>query len=135
VAKKLILYTDGASRGNPGPAAAGWFISDETGRVIEKNGHFLGKKTNNEAEYMAMIMGLHALKQQGATDIIVRADSELLIKQILGEYRVKHPNLVPLHEQVKKLLKEFQMTHVEHVRRHLNSEADAAANRAIDEAI
>src|SRR4029450_3842351 len=122
------LFSDGAARGNPGPAGAGASIQDERGRVIGEVSQYLGETTNNQAEYQALLLGLakaHALKVK---HLEVFLDSELVVKQLNGQYRVKHPNLIPLFEKVKKQLAEFPTRKVSHVYREMNQEADRLAN-------
>lgn len=129
---RWVLYSDGASRGNPGEAGAGAYLINEKGEEIKLT-FYLGHKTNNQAEYEALLLGLRELKKHKVKDLTIRADSELLIKQLKGEYRVKHPNLIPLFEEAKKYLVSFPSLKLEHVRREQNEEADALANLAIDE--
>jgi len=127
-----IVYTDGASRGNPGLAGVGAMLLSPGGKVIELK-KFLGKQTNNFAEYQAMLLALEELQKQKARHVIVRADSELMIKQMRGEYRVKNENIKPLYQKAIGFLKEFSSVSFEHVRREQNKEADRLANQAIDE--
>ena len=129
---KWVLYSDGASRGNPGEAGAGAYLVNEKGEEIKLT-LYLGQKTNNQAEYEALLLGLRELKKYKVKDLTIRADSELLIKQLKGEYRVKHPNLIPLFVEAKKYLASFSALKLEHVRREQNEEADALAKLAIDE--
>jgi len=129
----LQLFTDGASRGNPGEAGAGITILDDQGHEIVGSGKYLGQCTNNEAEYRALLLGLVKCADFGTGRLKVHLDSELIVKQIRGEYKVKHPNLKPLFEQAKKRLSGFASFSVTHVRREKNSRADELANRAIDE--
>ena len=131
--RRVLIHTDGAARGNPGPSAIGIVVRDETGRVIYEASRCLGVNTNNEAEYMALLLALEAARDLGAQEIAVRCDSELLVKQMKGEYRVKHPNLKPLYTKARKLVSGFRDFDIRHVRREHNREADALANRAIDE--
>lgn len=98
---EITCYTDGASRGNPGPAAAGFVLLDSDGRFLEKNAVFLGKKTNNEAEYHAVINALSAAKKHGAHRVCIFSDSQLVIRQLRGEYRVKKPALRVLYARVR----------------------------------
>lgn len=130
---KYILYTDGAARGNPGPAGAGAFICGEDGSVVAEVAEYVGETTNNVAEYKALLAGLRKLVELGAQDIEVRADSELMVRQLNGAYRVKHPNLKPLFSEAVALLKKIPRYSIKHVRREENEEADHLANRAIDE--
>jgi len=131
--KHIFIHCDGASRGNPGLAGAGATLQDAEGRLVHEVARYLGHKTNNEAEYMALILALEAAHGLGAREVSVRCDSELMVKQMKGEYRVKHPNLKPLHAKVRILAGQFSHFDIRHVRREHNGEADALANRAIDE--
>jgi ribonuclease HI len=132
---QVVLHTDGASRGNPGPAAAGWVISTVSGRVLRRNGAFLGRKTNNEAEYEAVIHGLAEAIELGAEEVALRADSELLIRQLNGAYQVRNENISALHRQARALMGRLRRIDARHVPRAENSAADAMANKAIDAAI
>lgn len=129
----LILFTDGAARGNPGPAGAGAVLSLPDGTVIARLGKFLGVQTNNVAEYQGLIIGLEKALELGARTLDVRADSLLVISQLRGEWKVKHPGLKPYFDQARALLRKFDRVSLEHVRRELNAEADEMSNRAIDE--
>jgi len=128
----LYLYSDGASRGNPGEAGAGISILDEHGNELVAAGKYLGQCTNNEAEYRALLLGLSKCKEFGTGRIKTHLDSELIVKQILGEYKVKHPNLRPLFQETMERLSAFASFSVTHVRREKNRRADELANRAID---
>ncbi len=130
---KYILYTDGAARGNPGPAGAGAFICTEDGNVVAEVVRYLGETTNNVAEYQALLAGLEKLIQLGAEDVEIRADSELMVRQIQGRYRVKNPNLLILFREAVLLLKKIGKYSIKHIAREENSEADRLANQAIDE--
>ncbi|MDD2252132.1 MAG: ribonuclease HI family protein [Dehalococcoidales bacterium] len=129
---KVIINSDGASRGNPGRAAIGAVITDEHGNVLQSVSRFIGITTNNQAEYKALIAGLEAAVALGASDVTVRIDSELVVKQIKGQYRVKKPELAPLHRRACELLAGFKSHSLEHVFRNLNQEADRLANLALD---
>ncbi|MCT7971627.1 ribonuclease HI family protein [Laspinema olomoucense] len=130
----ITIYSDGASRRNPGPAGAGAVLLDEQGNILNKVCKYLGETTNNQAEYQAAILGLKTALEMGATRVQLRADSELMVKQLLGQYQVKKPELKPLYDQVKSLLNQFESyAPPQHVRRADNALADAEANRAIDE--
>jgi len=131
--RPLHLYTDGASRGNPGEAGAGIAILDEQGNELVGTGKYLGKCTNNEAEYRALLLGLAKCAEFGSGRIKVHLDSELIVKQVNGEYKVKHPNLKPLFQQAIEKLSAFVSFSVSHVRREKNSRADELANQAIDD--
>ncbi|MBI5235933.1 MAG: ribonuclease HI family protein [Deltaproteobacteria bacterium] len=126
------LCVDGASRGNPGLAGAGAAIKDPSGNVVKRLKKFLGSVTNNAAEYNALIMGLEAARSMGIDDISVKADSELMVKQVNGLYRVKSEDLRPLYDRAMTSLKGFKTFKIEHVYREHNKEADALANEAID---
>jgi len=127
-----ILRTDGGARGNPGPAGIGAVIETETGEVVETISKYLGQKTNNQAEYQAVIEGLSRCKELGATAVHIYADSELLVKQANGEYKVKNEGLKPLFQEVKRLEQEIGTVRYEHVRREKNKAADKLANQAMD---
>jgi ribonuclease HI len=129
------LRTDGGARGNPGPAGAGFVLESPDGTVAARGGRYLGECTNNVAEYEALLWGLAvALEHSGAVSsgITVYADSELLVKQMTGAYRVKHPNLKPLHDRACRLSSRFATVRFRHVRREYNEEADGLANEAMD---
>ena len=128
----LIVSCDGAARGNPGPAGAGSQITTPDGRVVAEIAEGLGTATNNVAEYTAVILGLERAKELGATDVLLRSDSQLLINQLTGIYKVKTPHLQPLHRRVRQLAAGFGRIRFEHVRREFNSEADRLANLGVD---
>ncbi|WP_163786579.1 ribonuclease HI family protein [Myxococcus vastator] len=130
---RLRVYSDGAARGNPGPAGAGAVLMDPAGNVVARLGRFLGHQTNNCAEYMGLLLGLKHAQSLGARELDVYADSELLIRQLGGRYQVKSPTLKPLYEEARKLLKGFTKVKLHHVPRAQNAEADEMSNRAIDE--
>ncbi|MFQ5330449.1 MAG: ribonuclease HI family protein [Thermodesulfobacteriota bacterium] len=130
----LHLYTDGASRGNPGQAGAGVVIINGAGDVVKRLGKYLGVTTNNVAEYEALILGLESASEMGGRKIAIFADSELMVKQVKGEYRVKNSGLLPLYRKVSALLKHFEKYKITHVVRSKNSAADELANIAIDKA-
>src|SRR5215813_2374522 len=126
-------YVDGGSRGNPGPAGYGVRIEQEDGTVAELK-ESLGLATNNVAEYSGLIAALRWAAAHGISKLHVRADSELLVKQMRGEYRVKSPGLQPLHEQARSLVRRIGRVKFEHVRREFNKDADRLANEAMDAA-
>lgn len=126
-----VLRTDGGSRGNPGPAGAG-FVIEREGEIVCRGGRFLGSVTNNVAEYEALIWGLENVSAMGFGSVTVYADSELLVKQVNGQYRVKNEGLKPLFARALKLLREFTTFKVSHVRREFNKDADEMANQAMD---
>lgn len=130
--KKLIIHTDGGARGNPGPAALGVFITDESGAVLKEHGRYLGAQTNNYAEYMAIIDALTHARDFGADEVDMYMDSELAVKQLNGEYRVKNPALAQLFMQVHNLRLGFRKVRFTHVRRERNKDADRLVNEAID---
>ena len=130
--KKAVIFADGASRGNPGPAAIGATIKDKRGKLITFISQRIGRATNNQAEYRAIIAALEEAIRLGAKQVDIKTDSELVVKQINGEYRVKKATLKPLYQQVKQLqglLKGFTITHI---LRQQNIEADKLANKALD---
>jgi ribonuclease HI len=128
----VYIYTDGASRGNPGKAALGVIIYDKNGQVLAKENKYIGITTNNVAEYKAVILGLETAKKIGATNVKLFADSQLLIRQLLGEYKVKSEGLKPLYMKVKELAITFKEFDPVHVPREKNKEADKLANEALD---
>ncbi|MFN8062943.1 MAG: ribonuclease HI family protein [Vicinamibacterales bacterium] len=130
----LIAYTDGGSRGNPGPAGFGVRIETADGVLVAELQGSLGLATNNVAEYRGLIAALSWLVDAGHADVTVRSDSELLVKQMRGEYRVKHANLQPLHAEAQRLVGRLGRVRFEHVRRESNRDADRLANLAMDEA-
>lgn len=129
-----IVWTDGAARGNPGPAGGGARLEDRDGKVLGEASVFLGETTNNVAEYRALLLGLELALEKGVDDIEVRADSELMIRQLSGVYRVKNPKLKPLYTEAMALLGKFERTKLVHVPREQNREADRLANQGIDSA-
>jgi ribonuclease HI len=131
--KRTRLFVDGAARGNPGPAGAGAVILSPDGHVVAKLGKFLGEATNNVAEYMGLILGLKRAKAMGIKELDVFADSELMVKQLAGEYAVKAEHLRPLYDEARALLGGFAEVEVRHVPREENAQADLMSNRAIDE--
>jgi ribonuclease HI len=130
---KVLLFTDGASRGNPGHAGAGWLIVSDSGETIEEGRSYLGRRTNNEAEYEAVIRGLDAAALLGARSVVLRTDSQLLVRQINGQYRVKSPRLAHLHRAARELIQRFRRFEAHHIPREENGLADALANEAVDE--
>jgi ribonuclease HI len=129
----LRIHVDGASRGNPGDAGFGVHVSDADGETVaEMYGH-LGKATNNVAEYEGLLHALRWAAGRGVDSIEIFSDSELLVRQMAGRYRVKNPGLQPLHREASALLSRFERARITHVRREHNREADALANRALDE--
>ena len=130
-----LLMVDGAARGNPGDAGCGAVIFDEAGNVVRELSRYLGHATNNVAEYQGLLMGLEALLQLGKKRIRVQSDSQLLVRQLNGEYRVKDEKLKILFHKAVALLRQFETYRIVHVPRELNKSADRLANKSIDEAI
>lgn len=135
VDKRLSLFTDGACRGNPGNGGAGAVLVGENGEVVSTVKRFLGHCTNNIAEYQALILGLEEALRRGSTAISIYLDSELIVRQIQGVYRVKNPTLKPLMADVRALLDRFDTWQVAHVPRSENAVADKLANEAIDDTL
>ncbi len=129
---KLITYTDGGARGNPGPAATGVVIKDEAGHTIDAYGEYLGEQTNNFAEYSALISALKRAKELGATEIECILDSELVTKQMQGFYKVREPSLQKLFIQVYNTAAQFKKVKYKHTLRENNKEADAQVNKILD---
>lgn len=130
--KTLVLRTDGASRGNPGLAAIGVVIEDENGLPLRTFHRFIGKTTNNEAEYHALIDGLKAIRDWRPDRLVVFLDSKLVVEQVNGRYRVKSQELKPLHDRVMEMIRELGPVEVKHVERDQNKMADKLANMALD---
>jgi ribonuclease HI len=126
---------DGAARGNPGDAGCGAAICDENGAVVKQLSRYLGQATNNVAEYEALLLGLETLIAMGQKNIRVQSDSELLVRQLNGQYRVRDPKLQVLFGRVRSLLRHFDRCTIVHVRREANKLADRLANRGIDDAL
>ena len=132
--RRILIYTDGAARGNPGPAGLGAILRDaKTGEVLGELARFLGIRTNNYAEWTAVEDALREALRLGATHVDLRMDSELVARQISGRYRVKHPDLKPIHASVMAMLSQLRSYTVGHVPRELNKEADRLSNVAIDQ--
>jgi ribonuclease HI len=146
----IVLTCDGGSRQNPGPAASGFVIYKVTEKIYEPDtlldpikigepaiagGKYLGIATNNQAEWKAVIFGLEEILNSfgGDSEVQVFLDSELVIRQISGQYKVKHPDLIPLHQKVKALMREFKSISFAHIYRKFNKEADAMVNKILDE--
>lgn len=129
----LQLHVDGASRGNPGEAGFGVFATDAGGDEVASLYGYLGTATNNVAEYQALIHALRFAHGRGVASVRVFSDSELVVRQMNGEYKVKHRDMQPLHREARSLLARFEAASIEHVPRERNREADRLANRAVDE--
>jgi ribonuclease HI len=129
---KLITYSDGGARGNPGPAGAGGVVQTPNGEILAEVSEYLGVTTNNIAEYKALILTLQKASRFGSKSLEVRADSELMVKQLKGEYKVKNEGLKPLYAEAKELLARYKNVTVKHVYRSDNKQADELANEAMD---
>jgi len=127
----IQIFVDGAARGNPGPAGIGVVLRDGT-KIVAEIGAYVGKTTNNIAEYMALIRGLEEALIRGFKDVHVFSDSELLVRQMNGEYKVKHENLVPLHYHILEMVNRLESFSIKHVTRDKNMDADRMANIGID---
>jgi len=128
---KLIINTDGLSKGNPGTAAIGATIKDERGKMLATISKRIGITTNNVAEYQALIAALQKAIKLGGTQVIIRADSELMIRQLNGRYKIKSEGLKPLYIEVTQLLAKFETVSLKHIPREQNTEADKLANDAV----
>jgi ribonuclease HI len=131
---EVKLYSDGGSRGNPGPSASGFVLMDMDGHPVVKKGMYLGITTNNQAEYQALKFGLDEAKKVGARDVHVYMDSLLVVNQMLGIFKIKNRDLWPIHSTIKELVATFRHVSFTHVPRELNKIADAAVNEALDAA-
>ena len=129
-----VANIDGASRGNPGPASYAVVLRDPSGKIVLELAKNIGRETNNVAEYYALLAALDYATSHHIRGLRIRSDSELLVRQMQGRYKVKSPDLKPLHERAAKLARQIQYFVIEHVRRELNSDADALANIALDQA-
>jgi probable phosphoglycerate mutase len=130
----ITAYTDGGARGNPGPAGFGVRIEDPEGNLVEELHGPLGIATNNVAEYNGLLAALRYALDHGHRDVRIKADSELLVRQMRGEYRVKHPGLQPLYQEARALAQRVGRVTFEHIRREANKEADRLSNLGMDEA-
>jgi ribonuclease HI len=129
---KLTVNVDGGARGNPGPAAIGVVVRDSDGGILATVSETIGEATNNVAEYRALIAGIQQAKLLGADRLELFGDSELVVKQVRGEYKVKNPGIRPLHAEVVEALRGFDVWSIDHVRREQNADADALVNDALD---
>ena len=132
VPPEATLFADGGSRGNPGPAASGAVLVDPSGALLAEVGEYLGIATNNVAEWTALVLGLEAAEKRGIRRLAVRLDSELVVRQVRGEYRVKHADLQPLHRRALAVIRRLEHVDVRHVPRKQNALADALVNRVLD---
>ncbi|MQA75766.1 MAG: reverse transcriptase-like protein [Solirubrobacterales bacterium] len=131
---RLIVNVDGGARGNPGPAAIAAVVTTPEGEVVEATGEAIGAATNNVAEYRALLLGIERARELGARELELIGDSELVVRQVKGEYRVKDANLRKLHARVRAALAEFDRWSIRHVRREHNVAADELVNEALDAA-
>ena len=128
-----IIYSDGGSRGNPGPSASGFVIMNETGEVIAEGGAYLGETTNNVAEYQAVYLGLEKAQELGFRVVDFRMDSQLVARQLNGVYKIKHPDLQPIHSRISELTRQFDRVTFTHVLREYNTLADGVVNKILDQ--
>lgn len=129
---KLVVNVDGGARGNPGPAAIGAVVQLPGGEVLEERGERIGKATNNVAEYRAVLLGIERAAELGASELELVGDSELVVRQVKGEYKVKDATLRGLHAEVQRVLRPFERWSIRYVRREQNAEADRLVNAALD---
>jgi ribonuclease HI len=129
---KLTVNVDGGARGNPGPAAIGAVVRDAGGEVLEERGERIGRATNNVAEYRALLLGIELAAAHGADELELVGDSELIVRQVEGRYKVKDATMKELHAQVKAALQPFARWSIRHVRREQNADADRLVNAALD---
>jgi ribonuclease HI len=129
---KLVVHVDGGARGNPGPAAVGVVVSTPDGEVLEEIGEVIGVATNNVAEYRGLLLGLERARALGATEVEIVNDSELIARQVTGDYKVKHAGLKPLHQEALAALRGFDRWSISSVPRERNARADALVNAALD---
>ncbi|HEX7244452.1 MAG TPA: ribonuclease HI family protein [Solirubrobacterales bacterium] len=129
---KLVVNVDGGARGNPGPAAIAAVVQGADGEVLEERGERIGEATNNVAEYRALLLGIECAAARGASELELVGDSELIVKQMKGEYKVKDAGMRELHAEAKRALAGFEGWSIRHVRRVHNAEADRLVNEALD---
>jgi ribonuclease HI len=132
-AREVVVYTDGGSRGNPGPSASGFVIYSLSGELLFEGGKYLGVTTNNQAEYQAVKLGLEKALELNAQVVSFRLDSQLVANQLTGVYQIKNRDLWPIHESIKELITKFKKVTFTHVRREFNREADAMVNKILDQ--
>jgi ribonuclease HI len=129
---RVTVNVDGGARGNPGPAAIGVVVRDGEGEVLEERGERIGRATNNVAEYRALLRGIELAAAHGATELELIGDSELVVRQVEGRYKVKDATMRELHTEVKRALERFESWTIRHVRREKNAEADRLVNEVLD---
>lgn len=129
---RVTVNVDGGARGNPGPAAIGVIVRGGGGEVLEEVGERIGEATNNVAEYRALLKGIERAAALGASDLELVGDSELVVRQVEGRYKVKNAGIKPLHAEVKQALRDFDSWSIRHVRRAENADADRLVNEALD---
>jgi ribonuclease HI len=132
---KFIIYSDGGARGNPGPAAIGFVIYDMSGKAVKQFHHYLGITTNNQAEYKALIAALEEALKLGAEQIVCHMDSELVVRQLQGTYKIREPGLKPLASEVLRLTRNFMQVEFVHIPREKNKLADQLVNEALDKEV
>jgi len=135
MALKLVVNVDGGARGNPGPAAIGAVVQNADGEVLEERGERIGTATNNVAEYRALLLGIARAAELGADELELVGDSELVVRQVEGRYKVKNAGMKELHEEVKRALRGLDSWSIRHVRRAENADADRLVNQALDGAL
>ena len=133
-ARKLVVNVDGGSRGNPGPAAIAAVVAAPDGEILEQRGERIGEATNNVAEYRALLLGIERARELGADEVEIVGDSELVVRQVKGEYKVKDAGLKPLHQKAQQALRDFDSWSIRHVRRDDNEAADLLVNQTLDAA-
>jgi ribonuclease HI len=129
---KVTVNVDGGARGNPGPAAVGVVLRDGNDEVLEERGETIGRATNNVAEYRALLLGIEMAAAHGASELELIGDSELVVRQVEGKYKVKDATMRELHSEVKRALQPFENWSIRHVRRERNADADRLVNEALD---
>jgi len=129
---KLTVNVDGGARGNPGPAAIGAVVRDAAGEIVEERGERIGRATNNVAEYRALLLGIELAAAHGASELELVGDSELIVRQVEGRYKVKDKTMKELHREVKAALGPFERWSIRHVRREHNADADRLVNEVLD---
>ena len=130
--RHLLVYVDGASSGNPGPCGAACVVKMPDGETVLDRARAFGPATNNVAEYQALLLGLETAAQLRPRRLTIRSDSQLLVRQLAGRYKVRSPLLKPLHRQARAMLEPFETVEIEHIGREMNKEADALARKALE---